>query len=109
MVMEEKARLTLKIHGRVQGVGFRVGVLNQAKSLGLTGWVRNAEDPPASLREALRAGGTVEVVAEGEKETLDRLHKWCQKGPSFSRVEKVEVEREPYRGEFREFTVKRGH
>lgn len=94
MGVEEKARLNLKIHGRVQGVFFRAETARQAGSLGLVGWVRNAPD------------GTVEVVAEGEKEALDKLREWCQKGPSFSQVEKVEVEWKPYQSEFTSFEIR---
>jgi len=90
----EKARLTLKIHGRVQGVFFRVETARQARNLGLVGRVRNAPD------------GTVEVVAEGEKEALDRLHEWCQRGPSFSQVEKVKAKWSSYQGEFTSFEVR---
>lgn len=89
----EQARLVLKIYGQVQGVFFRAETVRQAGSLGLVGWVRNAPD------------GTVEVVAEGEKEALERLYAWCQKGPSFARVERVEEKWEAYQGEFEEFTV----
>lgn len=89
----EKAQLILKIHGRVQGVFFRAETARKARSLGLVGWVRNAPD------------GTVEVVAEGEKEALERLYRWCQKGSSFAQVERVEIKWEPYRGEFRGFSI----
>lgn len=93
MAVGERARLILKIHGRVQGVFFRMETARQARSLGLVGWVRNT------------AYGTVEVVAEGEKEALDKLYQWCQKGPSFAQVEKVETKWEPYQGKFKEFAV----
>lgn len=89
----EKARLTLKIYGQVQGVFFRAEAVRKAESLGLVGWVRNAED------------GTVEVVAEGEKDTLNKLYQWCQKGSPFAQVEKVEIKWEPYESEFKEFTI----
>lgn len=89
----EKARLTLKIHGRVQGVFFRVETARQARNLGLVGWVRNTPD------------GTVEVMAEGEKEALDRLHEWCQKGPLFSQVEKAEASWDSYRGGLESFEI----
>jgi len=89
--MEEKARLTLKIYGRVQGVFFRAETVRQARSLGLTGWVRNVED------------GTVGITAEGERKALTRLYQWCQNGPSFSHVEKIEVKWKPYKSEFTSF------
>jgi len=49
----EKTRVRLRIAGRVQGVYYRASTVQQAQSLGLTGWVRNCSD------------GSVEAVAEG--------------------------------------------
>jgi acylphosphatase len=92
---EKKARLTLKIFGRVQRVGFRLGVLRRAEGLSLVGWVRNASD------------GTVEVVAEGDRGDLEKLRRWCQKGPLFARVDNVTPDWKSYKGEFREFAVVR--
>jgi acylphosphatase len=71
-------RLTLKIHGQVQGVFFRAVTQEKARELGLTGWVKNAPD------------GTVEVVAEGEESDLRKLEEFCQKGPSYSVVTELE-------------------
>jgi acylphosphatase len=65
--------------GRVQGVGFRYFVWHEADALGVHGWVRN------------RADGTVEVLARGTKEKLDRLHDRIQEGPRWSRVVSVSV------------------
>ena len=47
--------------GIVQGVGFRFTVERLAKDLGLTGWVRNLAD------------GRVEILAEGERDSLLKL------------------------------------
>jgi len=89
----EKARLVLKIHGWVQGVFFRAEAVRQAQKLGVTGWVRNISD------------GTVEVVAEGEKDTLNKLYQWCQKGPLLSKVKKVDAKWESYEGTFSDFEI----
>jgi acylphosphatase len=67
------------VHGRVQGVCFRAETREVARSLGLSGFVRNLPD------------GTVEVVAEGPQEKLEALLKFLQRGPSLARVERVEV------------------
>lgn len=91
---KSKAQLILKIYGRVQGVFFRTEAANQAKALGLTGWVRNKED------------GTVELVAEGEREILSQLHQWCRKGPPPSKVETVKVRWKPYTGLFSGFEIR---
>ena len=55
------ARLTALVTGRVQGVGFRYWVRQEAESLGLTGSATNLPD------------GRVEVVADGERESCERL------------------------------------
>ena len=72
-------RLELQIHGRVQGVAFRWSTQRQAQVLGLTGWVRNLVD------------GSVQVVAEGETENLQRLWDWAQHGPDHARVDRVDA------------------
>ena len=54
-------RLKITVRGTVQGVGFRYTVLRYAAKLDLTGWVRNLSD------------GRVEVLAEGEKETINQF------------------------------------
>lgn len=90
---EERVRIL--VEGRVQGVGFRMSTRDRARSLGVTGWVRNRPD------------GRVEVVAEGPREQLDRLVEFCREGPSFARVEGVAPSFEPSRGEFTEFRVAR--
>ncbi|MGB9730500.1 MULTISPECIES: acylphosphatase [Calditerrivibrio] len=74
-------RLNLKVYGRVQGVGFRAYVLNKARELGLSGFVKNMSD------------GTVFIDAQGEEEVLNKLIEYVKIGPSMSRVEKVEIER----------------
>ena len=58
------ARLTARVEGWVQGVGFRVAVLRQATRLGLSGWAANLDD------------GSVEVVAEGPRERCEELLAW---------------------------------
>jgi acylphosphatase len=89
-----KERVHLIVHGRVQGVFFRASTEEKAIGLGLTGWVKNRPD------------GTVEVVAEGEREKLEKLVEWCHVGPKGARVIHVEVNWEPSTGEFREFRIK---
>ena len=65
--------------GRVQGVGFRYFVWREAEELGVDGWVRN------------RADGTVEALARGTNEELDRLKARLEEGPRWSRVMSVSV------------------
>lgn len=74
------ARLHATVHGRVQGVGFRYTTQDQARRLGLAGWVRN------------RADGTVEVEAQGEKSVLETFLAFLYRGPLGARVDHVDVE-----------------
>jgi len=90
--MAEK-RVHLWIEGLVQGVCFRMFTEEEARRLGLTGWVRNLRD------------GRVEVVAEGDEEAVGRLVRWCHRGPSYARVESVVEKEEPYRREFSTFKI----
>ncbi|MEK7818067.1 MAG: acylphosphatase [Actinomycetota bacterium] len=65
------------ISGRVQGVFFRAWVAENARRLGLGGWVRNLFD------------GRVEAVFEGEPEKVDRMAALCHEGPEHARVDIV--------------------
>ncbi len=86
-------RVRLIISGDVVGVGYRAWVVRRAQGLGLTGWVKNRED------------GAVEIVAEGKKEKLDELIKYCKHGPDVAWVERVEITWLRETGEFFNFTV----
>ena len=66
------------VSGQVQGVGYRQGCRQTARSLGLVGWVRNLAD------------GRVEVFAQGADEGIDRLLDWVWSGPSSAWVTGVE-------------------
>jgi len=73
-------RLHGSVHGDVQGVGFRYFLMREAQRLGLRGWVRNRDD------------GTVEFVAEGSREDLDRLRQAAERGPRMAQVERVDAQ-----------------
>jgi acylphosphatase len=88
-------RSRLIISGFVQGVFFRREITYLARELGVTGWTRNLHD------------GSVEVVAEGEKEALDKLIQFCRVGPAGARVYQVMVEWADFKGEFRGFRITR--
>ena len=75
-----RKRLHAVVRGEVQMVGFRYFVVEEARALGLTGWVRNGDD-----------GRTVEVVAEGPQERLERLEAALRDGPRLARVEAVDA------------------
>lgn len=88
------ARVHIYVSGRVQGVFYRSNTRRKALELGITGWVRNLPD------------GRVEIVAEGEREKLERLIEWCRRGPPLARVDDLEIAWEEPRGEFESFTIK---
>ena len=90
----EQTRLHANVYGRVQGVGFRAFVVETGVILGATGWARNKWD------------GSVEVVAEGDRQTLDRLLAALHRGPRMAKVTRVDVEWQPASGEFYAFHVK---
>ncbi|UCU94312.1 acylphosphatase [Hydrogenophaga taeniospiralis] len=69
----------LRITGRVQGVGYRWNMAQQANALSLSGWVRN------------RLDGSVEAVACGPAEAVQALVDWAQCGPAGARVDGVVV------------------
>jgi acylphosphatase len=71
-------RLHVRVHGRVQGVGFRWFAREEARRLGLSGWVAN------------RPGGEVEVEAGGEASSLERLRRALEVGPAGAEVQRVE-------------------
>ena len=89
----EKTGLHARIHGRVQGVGFRYNTRSEAKRRNLSGWVKNEPD------------GTVTVVCEGPADQVDRFARWLKKGPPGARVTHVDMKRVSYRGTFSGFTV----
>jgi acylphosphatase len=74
------------ISGRVQGVGFRFTTQDVALVYGLSGWVRNLPE------------GQVEAVFEGDREAVEKMLKWCHKGPPSAAVEKVLVAYENLEG-----------
>lgn len=88
------ASLHALVHGQVQGVYFRAFVQNHARGLGLTGYVRNVQQPVA-----------VEVEAEGERGALMRLLGHLHEGPAEARVVRVEIEWREYRGSFADFRI----
>lgn len=71
-------RVRVRVHGRVQGVGFRWWTAEVARGLGLAGTVRNLRD------------GTVEVEARGSAEAIQTLERELARGPSSARVHAVE-------------------
>lgn len=71
--------IQVRVHGRVQAVGYREFCRRVAKSLDVTGWARNESD------------GTVVVYAEGSAEDLERFRERLKEGPRLARVDDLEV------------------
>lgn len=85
----------LIIQGTVQGVFFRQFVKENADKMGLRGFVRNLPE------------GNVEIVAEGEGETIERFLNIMKKGPEHSQIRNVIVEERKWSGDFNEFKILR--
>ncbi len=69
--MENKILYRIHVKGRVQGVGFRYSAVREARSRGITGFVKNQYD------------GSVYIEAEGSQEQLLEFVEWCRRGPGF--------------------------
>ncbi|MBI1857815.1 MAG: acylphosphatase [Candidatus Melainabacteria bacterium] len=83
----------LIISGTVQGVFYRASCQDVAVKYGLNGYVKNL------------LNGQVEVVAQGEKEQLEKLVEWCKKGPPHAQVDNVEITWEDVDKTHNAFTV----
>lgn len=92
--MRRAERMVALVRGAVQGVGFRYFVMTNARSRGLTGYVRNEAD------------GGVSVVAEGTREDLEDLAAELEIGPRRGLVADVAVDWREATGEFRDFDVR---
>jgi acylphosphatase len=87
-------RLSIIVFGNVQGVFFRANTLSVATKLGLKGFVRNLPN------------GSVEIIAEGDKEKLQKLLEWSSYGPEGAKVTKTESKWEENKNEFQDFRVR---
>jgi acylphosphatase len=81
------------VAGLVQGVAFRYYARREARSLGITGWVKNLHD------------GRVELLFEGEEAAVDQMVDWCRHGPRSAHVMDIQIERYPYSGKYAAFEV----
>lgn len=92
-----KAKLFNRVHiivsGSVHGVTFRVNTLERARVLGLTGWVKNISEG-------------VEAVIEGDQDQVKQISEWMKHGPSSADVYGIDITKELYKGEFKNFKVK---
>lgn len=84
----------LTIAGKVQGVFYRASCKEVAEQYGLCGWVKNL------------SSGQVGVLAQGEKDKIEKLIEWCKKGPQDARVTDIKVEWQDIEKEFESFNIK---
>lgn len=82
---DSSVRAHVTIRGLVQGVWFRASAADEARAIGLSGWVRNA-------------GDDVEAVFEGSRLRVEGMIAWCHDGPPRARVERVDVQWEAPEG-----------
>lgn len=96
LIIEENrdVQLYILISGKVQGVGFRAFTQRTATELGVRGYAKNLPN------------GKVEVVAEGDKGTLDGLLMALHRGPSAAKVSDVKIEERPFSGTYKAFEIK---
>ena len=80
--MEETVRYFAKASGRVQGVGFRMYVRENASRLGIRGWVMNMSD------------GTVDMEVQGPSDKVDKLFEIIQEGNYFIKVTEFHIEKQ---------------
>lgn len=91
---DARERLHAIVEGVVQGVNFRYYTQERAYRLHLTGWVRN------------RADGSVEVLAEGPRASLDQLLEFLRRGPPAASVTEVKEAWQAPTGEFARFEIR---
>ena len=87
-------RVLVQVEGVVQGVYFRDYTQQEARRLDLSGWARN------------RADGAVEVVLEGEAQSIVRMVQWLHRGSPMAEVSKVRVVEEDTQGEDAPFAIR---
>lgn len=79
----------------MQGVSYRASAQDEARRLGVVGWVRNLRN------------GDVESIAEAAPETIERFVTWCRRGPEEARVEAVTIADSSDAEAFSSFDVRR--
>jgi len=75
--------VTITVHGRVQGVGFRYALREEARRAGVQGWVRNRRD------------GTVEALLAGDTAIVDSVLAWAHHGPPSAQVDRIDLAGSP--------------
>jgi acylphosphatase len=89
-----KEQRVIRIHGKVQGVGYRFFATRVARRLGLKGSIQNNRD------------GTVDAVVEGEKSVIDEWIEELREGPRYAEITKIDQETKDFTGRLGDFDVK---
>jgi len=89
-----KEMRSIRIHGKVQGVGYRFFATRVARRLGLKGLIFNVRD------------GSVEATVEGEAGAIDDWIKELKEGPRYAEVTRIDQETKDYTGKLGDFDVK---
>jgi acylphosphatase len=76
---DDLTTLRLRIEGGVQGVGYRFFARDEARKLGLDGWIRNRSD------------GSVEALVSGPTKSVESFVEICMRGPQGARVTNVDM------------------
>ncbi len=84
----------IRIHGKVQGVGYRFFATRVARRLGLKGYIQNNRD------------GSVEAAVEGEQDAIDEWLEELKEGPRYAEVTKIDQESKEFTGRLPDFDVK---
>lgn len=82
------------ITGKVQNVAYRVYAQDSASELGLSGWVRNLDD------------GSVELVAQGDKEVLKDFVEYLYEGSLRAQVESIDIHWQSPRELLEDFSIR---
>lgn len=90
-----RRRVHIIVSGRVQGVNYRASARDKALSLDIDGWVRNLH------------GGSVEILAEGDKLGIGAFIAWCGNGPRWASVDEIKVMDQAPLGDLSGFIVRR--
>lgn len=85
--------LSIKVFGKVQGVGFRFYTQKTARQLGVAGFVKNERD------------GSVYIEAEAEEDIMETFLQWVRMGPEWARVDKMNVQDIPSQN-YVDFSIK---
>jgi len=86
-------RVKIRVYGIVQGVGFRYYAKWNAIKLGIKGYAENLPD------------GSVEILAEGLRGSVEKFIELIKRGPPTARVERVDISYEEPKGDYDYFYI----